>query len=126
MRDIIFMNYIIIQKGDLLVKKCKGFHLMLVMLLAVLVLAACGQDSGSGSDSNSSSDDKGKIKVGLSVSDLTLERWQHDRDDPAPDPVLFVLDFILLGNRFDTRFHRSSFPAFSAASLPDISRQKRL
>lgn len=62
-------------------RKCKGF-LFGIMLVMSMVLVACGQDAG---DSNtgkaSSSDSTGdKLKIGLSVSDLTLERWQHDRD----------------------------------------------
>lgn len=63
--------------------KCKG--LLFVFLLAVsMVLAACGEDTGA-SNSNSKGDDESassdsKLKIGLSVSDLTLERWQHDRD----------------------------------------------
>ncbi|AWE08524.1 D-xylose ABC transporter substrate-binding protein [Lysinibacillus sp. 2017] len=59
--------------------KCKGLHLFLIMLLSVIVLAACGEDSGS-SDNSSGGADKDSLKIGLSVSDLTLERWQHDRD----------------------------------------------
>lgn len=64
-------------------KKCKGLHLFVVMLLSVLVLAACGQDAGSSSGTENGSSDEGgddKLKIGLSVSDLTLERWQNDRD----------------------------------------------
>lgn len=64
-------------------KKCKGLHLFVVMLLSVLVLAACGQDAGSSSSTENGSSDEGgsdKLKIGLSVSDLTLERWQNDRD----------------------------------------------
>ncbi|MBQ0138327.1 MAG: D-xylose ABC transporter substrate-binding protein [Kurthia sp.] len=58
--------------------KCKGLHLVVLMLLVVSVLAACGQDSGSG---DKKSEKKAETtKIGLSVSDLTLERWQHDRD----------------------------------------------
>lgn len=52
---------------------------MLVMMLALFVLAACGEDSGSSSKGGKSKDGD-QIKIGLSVSDLTLERWQHDRD----------------------------------------------
>lgn len=62
----------------------KRYISILVGLLLVLMLAACGQDASSGSTSSGSdSKDKGKddkLKIGLSVSDLTLERWQHDRD----------------------------------------------
>ncbi|MBY0149049.1 D-xylose ABC transporter substrate-binding protein [Neobacillus niacini] len=65
-------------------EKGKRFISVLVGLLLVLMLAACGQDASSGSTSSGSdSKDKGKddmLKIGLSVSDLTLERWQHDRD----------------------------------------------
>lgn len=63
-------------------KKCKGFLVSLLLIL-MLVLSACGQDannsSGVDSSSGTNSDDD-KMKIGLSVSDLTLERWQHDRD----------------------------------------------
>lgn len=71
------------ERGNLIMGKCKGLHLLFAMLLSVLVLAACGQDSGS-SDSGSKTDNgdsnSDSLKIGLSVSDLTLERWQHDRD----------------------------------------------
>lgn len=64
--------------------KCKGLHLLLSMVLVVLLLAACGQDAGTkneGSDNaNEGEKPDEKLKIGLSVSDLTLERWQHDRD----------------------------------------------
>lgn len=64
-------------------KKCKGLHLFVVMLLSVLILAACGQDAGNSSNAEKGSSNEGgsdKLKIGLSVSDLTLERWQNDRD----------------------------------------------
>ncbi|NWQ41919.1 D-xylose ABC transporter substrate-binding protein [Bacillus sp. EB106-08-02-XG196] len=65
-------------------EKGKRFISVLVGLLLVLMLAACGQDASGGSaSSGSDSKEKGKddkLKIGLSVSDLTLERWQHDRD----------------------------------------------
>ncbi|WP_153720944.1 D-xylose ABC transporter substrate-binding protein [Sporosarcina cascadiensis] len=62
--------------------KCKGLHMFLLIASLVLLLAACGQDAGSGEADSSKSGDKeeGKLRIGLSVSDLTLERWQHDRD----------------------------------------------
>ncbi|MCP3763060.1 D-xylose ABC transporter substrate-binding protein [Domibacillus sp. A3M-37] len=65
-------------------RKRKSFISVLVGLLLVLMLAACGQDAGnenngSGSEKEGKGNDD-KLKVGLSVSDLTLERWQHDRD----------------------------------------------
>ena len=43
----------------------------------LLITAACGQDA-SNEDADASSD--GEVTIGLSVADLTLERWQHDRD----------------------------------------------
>jgi D-xylose transport system substrate-binding protein len=69
---------------QIFMEKGKRYISVLVGLLLVLMLAACGQDASSGSaSSGSDSKDKGKddkLKIGLSVSDLTLERWQHDRD----------------------------------------------
>lgn len=63
-------------------RKCKGLQLVLFLVVVMFVLAACGQDSGSNSSSKNSknSESSEKVKIGLSVSDLTLERWQHDRD----------------------------------------------
>lgn len=62
-------------------KKCKGFLFGVLLLLSV-ILMACGQDANKTSDVDSSSatNSDDKLKIGLSVSDLTLERWQHDRD----------------------------------------------
>lgn len=66
----------------MLKRKCKGLLSLVPMVLLMFMLAACGQDaageSGSKSSADASSDEK--LKIGLSVSDLTLERWQHDRD----------------------------------------------
>ncbi|WP_286160718.1 D-xylose ABC transporter substrate-binding protein [Virgibacillus sp. 7505] len=47
-----------------------------------MILSACGQDAGNESANNSMGQNNGDngLKIGLSVSDLTLERWQHDRD----------------------------------------------
>lgn len=61
--------------------KCKGFLFGFLLVMSVL-LAACGQDAGSSDTSSGNSNDssENKLKIGLSVSDLTLERWQHDRD----------------------------------------------
>lgn len=62
-------------------KKCKGFLSMLLVFLLVLMVSGCGQDAGSkGASSNAKDKGDGKLRIGLSVSDLTLERWQHDRD----------------------------------------------
>ncbi|MEK4384378.1 D-xylose ABC transporter substrate-binding protein [Solibacillus sp. FSL W7-1464] len=55
-------------------RKCKGFLYVMLVVMSML-LVACGQDSG-----NSSNATGENLKIGLSVSDLTLERWQHDRD----------------------------------------------
>lgn len=49
---------------------------MLIILLSILLIA-CGQDSGR---DGGGSKEKSEITIGLSVADLTLERWQHDRD----------------------------------------------
>ncbi|SET71783.1 D-xylose transport system substrate-binding protein [Salinibacillus kushneri] len=62
-------------------KRLLGF---LLVLLLTFALMACGQDvanddSDSG-DSNNDGGDSGEYTIGLSVSDLQLERWQHDRD----------------------------------------------
>jgi D-xylose transport system substrate-binding protein len=64
-------------------KKWKGIIASLLTILLVGMLAACGgQDLANKNESGNKSTAKkgGKIKIGLSVSDLTLERWQHDRD----------------------------------------------
>ena len=64
-------------------KKFKGIITSLLVVLLVGMLAACGgQDLGSKNVSGNKDGGKqsSKIKIGLSVSDLTLERWQHDRD----------------------------------------------
>jgi D-xylose transport system substrate-binding protein len=65
----------------------KQFQFVLSMMLVVLLLftAGCGQDVATQNESDSNRDSEGKgsndkIKIGLAVSDLTLERWQHDRD----------------------------------------------
>ncbi len=62
-------------------RKCKGF-LFGILLVMSMVLVACGQDAGDSSTGKANSSDSAgdKLKIGLSVSDLTLERWQHDRD----------------------------------------------
>ncbi len=51
----------------------KGLFFFITICLLSIALIACGQD-GKKSKGN------GDITIGLSVSDLTLERWQHDRD----------------------------------------------
>ena len=56
---------------------------VLLLFSIVFMMAACGQDvakqNESGDKKTQGGEDK-KIKIGFSVSDLTLERWQHDRD----------------------------------------------
>lgn len=76
----------------------KWFVFMAVLILSVM--AACGQDAintntntpsntnentSTNTDSNNNTNDQDKaedvqLKIGLSVVDLSLERWQHDRD----------------------------------------------
>ncbi|WP_243355811.1 D-xylose ABC transporter substrate-binding protein [Bacillus litorisediminis] len=62
-------------------QKCMRLLSMLLMVLLLFTVAACGQDAGKnpGTSDNNANDEDG-IKIGLSVSDLSLERWQHDRD----------------------------------------------
>nr|WP_228409510.1 D-xylose ABC transporter substrate-binding protein [Radiobacillus deserti] len=50
------------------------------ILVALIFLAACGQDVGGSEENSNDGGEKDKLKIALSVSDLTLERWQHDRD----------------------------------------------
>lgn len=54
----------------------------MILMLGVLILSACGQDASTTTTDTSKESDTSekKLKIGLSVSDLTLERWQHDRD----------------------------------------------
>ncbi|PAF19266.1 D-xylose ABC transporter substrate-binding protein [Terribacillus saccharophilus] len=63
-------------------KKCKGLLSLLLIGMLVIILSACGQDAGNESANNGEGQDNddNRLKIGLSVSDLTLERWQHDRD----------------------------------------------
>ncbi|HLS07850.1 D-xylose ABC transporter substrate-binding protein [Lentibacillus sp.] len=58
-------------------KVLKSGALAILSVLLLSIAAACGQDASS--DNNDASSD-GDITIGLSVADLTLERWQHDRD----------------------------------------------
>ena len=66
-------------------KKLKGILVGLALFSLIFLLAACGQDTGGGSksankDSASADGSDDKLRIGLSVTDLSLERWQHDRD----------------------------------------------
>lgn len=71
-------------------KMKKFFPIVLAFFLA-LFLVACGQDAGvqngaqeGGSEETGVTEEgqerEEKLKIGLSVTDLSLERWQHDRD----------------------------------------------
>ena len=66
-------------------KKIKGILVGLALFSLIFLLAACGQDTAGGSenankDSSSTDGSDDKLRIGLSVTDLSLERWQHDRD----------------------------------------------
>ncbi|KLV26688.1 D-xylose transporter subunit XylF [Niallia circulans] len=66
-------------------KKCKGLLSFVLILSLMFIMAACGQDAnGTPANEKGNKDgggtEKNKVTIGLSVSDLTLERWQHDRD----------------------------------------------
>ena len=53
----------------------KKVILVMVLGLLLAVLTACGEDTAGGE-----ADDADQLTIGLAVADLTLERWQHDRD----------------------------------------------
>lgn len=67
-------------------KKSKIRILGVLLLGVLMILAACGQDVGTNNDNQenkvavSGDGDQKEYKIGLSIPDLTLERWQHDRD----------------------------------------------
>lgn len=64
-------------------KVLKFLSPVLLLSLIFLLLSGCGQDVAKNESGNNSGNQAGqdkKIKIGFSVSDLTLERWQHDRD----------------------------------------------
>lgn len=68
--------------------KYKNIFKFLLVLGFVFVLAACGQDAKDTSAGNKGNSDKNaeetgdkEFTIGLSIPDLTLERWQHDRDN---------------------------------------------
>ncbi|SFO91519.1 D-xylose ABC transporter substrate-binding protein [Salibacterium halotolerans] len=54
-------------------------RLGVLFLFIICFLAACGQDVAQEGEGSSSEEDD-SLTIGLSVADLTLERWQHDRD----------------------------------------------
>ncbi|QPA33116.1 D-xylose ABC transporter substrate-binding protein [Thermaerobacillus caldiproteolyticus] len=58
---------------------------MLLLFVLVFSMTACGQDvANQNVNGNKNGEDESgknkKVRIGFSVSDLTLERWQHDRD----------------------------------------------
>ncbi|MDQ0253274.1 D-xylose transport system substrate-binding protein [Evansella vedderi] len=55
----------------------KKWILSLLLVFGLIVFTACGEDAASNGDSG---DGESSLRIGLSVADLTLERWQHDRD----------------------------------------------
>ncbi|WP_066172681.1 D-xylose ABC transporter substrate-binding protein [Bacillus marinisedimentorum] len=61
----------------------KSLLMLLVSVGLLFAMTACGQDTAT-NNGNSGGDGEGggdeQVKIGLAVSDLTLERWQHDRD----------------------------------------------
>ncbi|AOV08714.1 D-xylose ABC transporter substrate-binding protein [Sporosarcina ureilytica] len=67
-------------------KKYKSMIWAVLILGMLMILAACGQDAGTDVDNQedkveaSDDTDEKEFKIGLSIPDLTLERWQHDRD----------------------------------------------
>lgn len=64
-------------------KVAKFLSPVLLLSLILLLLSACGQEvtkNESGDKNENQAGQDQKIKIGFSVSDLTLERWQHDRD----------------------------------------------
>ncbi|WP_028986794.1 D-xylose ABC transporter substrate-binding protein [Thermicanus aegyptius] len=73
--------------------KAKLVVLFMILSMLLFVLSACGQDTAPTANDGSAStngQDQGqstnkdtetkKIKIGMSIDDLRLERWQHDRD----------------------------------------------
>jgi D-xylose transport system substrate-binding protein len=63
-------------------KKTRWVSSIVVTSLLSMTLAACGQKVASNENVANGGTGKGnkKITIGLSIDDLRLERWQHDRD----------------------------------------------
>src|SRR5690625_3547165 len=69
----------IIGGNDMRLFKRKLFFTAMILIL--MMMTACGEDANSTNKDVSENDTKDeKFKIGLSVVDLSLERWQHDRD----------------------------------------------
>lgn len=53
----------------------------IAMILMLIVMTACGENANNTNKVETEIDAQDeKLKIGLSVVDLSLERWQHDRD----------------------------------------------
>ncbi|MDO6354730.1 D-xylose ABC transporter substrate-binding protein [Caloramator sp. CAR-1] len=61
-------------------KSPKLLALLLTVLFMVLSLTSCATTSSNEATSKTNDTEAKKIKIGLSMDDLRLERWQHDRD----------------------------------------------
>lgn len=61
-------------------KRFKGLVYVCCLMMVMLLLTACGEAVKNESGTKNEGGKKEGLKIGLSVSDLTLERWQHDRD----------------------------------------------
>ena len=62
-------------------KLMKKVPFLLILMIISIIFVGCGQDAAQeAAEDSSNNEDSDKIKIGLSVVDLTLERWQHDRD----------------------------------------------
>lgn len=62
-------------------KLMKKVPFLLILMIISIIFVGCGQDAAQeAAEDSSNNEDSDTIKIGLSVVDLTLERWQHDRD----------------------------------------------
>ncbi|WP_400163538.1 D-xylose ABC transporter substrate-binding protein [Brevibacillus sp. TJ4] len=70
-------------------KRVRLFSSAVSLFLLAFAVAGCGQDARPQTESAANSQGQGQgeqqteekvIKIGLSIDDLRLERWQHDRD----------------------------------------------
>jgi D-xylose transport system substrate-binding protein len=60
--------------------KVRGLKMFAAAVCIISLLGMAGCTKQESTASKESSPPKGKIKIGLSMDDLRLERWQHDRD----------------------------------------------
>ncbi|KYH28182.1 D-xylose ABC transporter substrate-binding protein [Clostridium colicanis] len=61
-------------------KLLKSIALGLISAMTLATLVGCSANGNGGNSKAASSNGDKKIKIGLSIDDLRLERWQHDRD----------------------------------------------